>query len=176
METHYGLGIHAFGSPVDRGKVSWEWIFGSLALLSREGNSQTGDRMFALDIFVSLHINVWMYLSDTSRPPPTTRNNRSTVDDECWVVGGVPVSYLWKFSHHLTYLSTVRNWYKSLFFWSYKSISLSIFSSNYLLFHSYLLIIRLLICCIIVWCLFFLYGLGSYYIIISGKIAWGWHL
>ena len=34
----------------------------------------------------------------------------------------------------------------------------------------------LLICCIIVWCLFFLYGLGSYYIIISGKIAWGWHL
>ena len=51
----------------------------------------------------------------TAWPPPTTRNNRSTVDDECWVVGGVPVSYLWKFSHHLTYLSTVRNWYKSLF-------------------------------------------------------------
>ena len=94
METHYGLGIHAFGSPVDRGKVSWEWIFGSLALLSREGNSQTGDRMFALDIFVSLHINVWMYLSDTSRPPPTTRNNRSTVDDECWVVGGWPLHNL----------------------------------------------------------------------------------
>ena len=117
----------------DRTRISWPLHVhsqGSLSCLSkaRKGNvgtsvewrlnSENDSRLHGQPSVAAFSVSIaW--------PPPTTRNNRSTVDDECWVVGGGPLHNLSFFNRQI--VTPPR--FKDEWFWGDLLIGLQTHSS-----------------------------------------------